>query len=51
MHSRGSDCGSAKKYYHRDNSASRYDKMDDWMSWAEMYEVIGNIDENPELLK
>jgi uncharacterized phage protein (TIGR01671 family) len=42
---------SGKKYYHRDNPASRYDNMDDWMSWAEMYEVIGNIYENPELLK
>jgi uncharacterized phage protein (TIGR01671 family) len=23
---------------------------EDWMSWPEMYEVIGNIYENPELL-
>ena len=24
---------------------------DDWMSWSEEYEVIGNIYENPDLLK
>ena len=24
---------------------------DDWMSWPEMYKVIGNIYENPELLE
>lgn len=35
----------------RDNPAGQIDNMDDWMSWPEMYEVIGNIYENPDLLK
>src|ERR1700682_5624342 len=26
---------SGQKYFHRDRPASRYDNMDDWMSWAE----------------
>ena len=31
--------------------AGAYDNLDDWMSWPEMYEVIGNIYENSKLLK
>lgn len=41
---------SGKKYHSRVASAA-YNNLDDWMSWPEMYEVIGNIFENPELLK
>jgi uncharacterized phage protein (TIGR01671 family) len=40
---------SGKKYHSRSASAA-YDNMDDWMSWPEMYEVIGNVYENPEFL-
>lgn len=39
---------SGKKYHTRVHSAA-YDNLDDWMSWPEMYEVIGNIYENPKL--
>ena len=38
-----------EKYHARDNVASRY-TGDDWKSWPEMYEVIGNIYENSDLL-
>lgn len=37
------------KYETRDNPASRY-TGDDWMSWPEMYEVIGNVYESPDLI-
>lgn len=40
---------SGRKYFHR-TPASAYDNQDDWMSWPDMYEVIGNIYENPDLL-
>ncbi len=40
-----------KKYNLRENPAGRYDNMEDWMSWPEMYEIIGNIYETPELLQ
>ena len=36
--------------YHSRTASAAYDIHDDWMSWLEMYEVIGNIYENPELL-
>lgn len=42
--------GKKRKYNLRENPAGQYDNMDDWMSWSEEYEVIGNIYENPELL-
>lgn len=38
------------KYFYRDHPAGQYDNGDDWMSWPEMYEVIGNIYEHPELV-
>ena len=38
-------------FHLRYNPAGQYDNGDDWMSWPEMYEVIGNVYENPELLK
>ena len=34
----------------RENPAGQYDNMDDWMSWPEMYEVIGSIHDTPSLL-
>jgi len=41
---------SENKYYTRNEPGSQYDNFDDWMSFSEMYEVIGNVWENPELL-
>lgn len=40
---------SDKKYHTRDSVASRY-TGDDWMSWPEMYEIIGNIYKNSDLV-
>lgn len=42
---------SGKKYELRENPAGQYDNQDDWMSWPEMYEIIGNIYENRDLIK
>lgn len=39
-----------KKYHFREDPGSRYN-LNDWLSWPEMYEIIGNIYENPDLLK
>lgn len=37
-----------KKYVRRSPCGAYH--LDDWVSWPEMYEVIGNIHKNPELL-
>lgn len=42
---------SGKKYHLRENPAGQHDNYDDWMSWPEMYEIIGNIYEHGHLLK
>lgn len=41
---------SGKKYHLRENPAGQYNNLDDWMSLPEMYEIVGNIYQNPELL-
>jgi uncharacterized phage protein (TIGR01671 family) len=41
---------SNRKKFENRSSGGRY-HVDDWVSWPEMYEIIGNIYENPELLK
>ena len=38
-----------RKKYEKRNPQSRY-HIDDWVSWSEQYEVIGNIYETPELI-
>lgn len=40
-------CG---KTYNSRASSAAYDNIDDWMSWPEMYEIVGNVYENPQLM-
>ncbi len=35
--------------YNPRSVGSQDDNHDDWMSWPEMYEIIGNVYENPDL--